>query len=63
MKIGKEFIKRQKYLLEQIGKDSIAIIGAGFKPAPTDLYYLTGFLESDAFAVFIPDRVEGEYIL
>ena len=64
MKIGKEFIKRQKYLLEQIGKNSITIVGAGFKPAPTsDFYYLTGFDESDAFAVFVPGRAEGEYIL
>jgi Xaa-Pro aminopeptidase len=63
MKIGKEFIKRQKYLLEQIGNKSIAIVGAGFKPAPTDFYYLTGFEESDAFAVFVPSRTEGEYIL
>jgi Xaa-Pro aminopeptidase len=29
----------------------------------SDFYYLTGFNEADALAVFIPGRKQGEYIL
>lgn len=58
MKIGKEFINRQKKLLKKIGKNSIAIISN-----PNDIYYLTGFSEANSIAVFVPGRPEGCYII
>lgn len=69
-----EFKKRRKQLMQRIGKGNIALLGS----APTkvrnrdvhypyrqdsDFYYLTGFSEPDAMAVFIPGREQGEYIL
>ena len=72
--INEIFKKRQQYLLQQIGKDGIAIIFAnkerqrnGETVYPyrqnSDFYYLTGFKEPEAIAVFIPERDEGEYML
>ncbi|MEQ1557977.1 MAG: Xaa-Pro aminopeptidase [Methyloglobulus sp.] len=69
-----EFKKRRKQLMQRIGKGNIALLGSS---APkirnrdvhypfrqdSDFYYLTGFSEPDALAVFIPDREQGEYIL
>jgi Xaa-Pro aminopeptidase len=74
MMINEIFKKRQQYLLQQIGKNDIAIIFAnkerqrnGETLYPyrqgSDFYYLTGFKEPKAIAVFIPERKEGEYIL
>ncbi len=60
--------------MEQIGAGNIALIASA--PDRTrnrdveypyrqdsDFYYLTGFNESEALAVFIPGREQGEYIL
>lgn len=69
-----EFAQRRQQLLEQVGKNGIAIIFAaaeysrnGDNHYPfrqhSSFYYLTGFNEPDAVAVFIPGRVEGEYLL
>ncbi|MGZ8191053.1 MAG: Xaa-Pro aminopeptidase [Methylococcaceae bacterium] len=69
-----EFKKRRKQLMQRIGLGNIALIAS----APTrtrnrdvdypfrqdsDFYYLTGFNEPEAMAVFIPGREQGEYIL
>ncbi len=69
-----EFKKRRRLLMQQIGTGNIGIIAS----APTrtrnrdvdypfrqdsDFYYLTGFNEPEALAVFIPGRKQGEYIL
>jgi Xaa-Pro aminopeptidase len=70
MMINEIFKKRQQYLLQQIGKNGIAIIfankerqrnGETFYPyrQGSDFYYLTGFKEPEAIAVFIA----GRYIL
>jgi len=69
-----EFKKRRKLLLNHVGKGNIALISsASMCPRNSDVdfpfrqnsdfYYLTGFNEPEAFAVFIPGRVEGEYLL
>jgi Xaa-Pro aminopeptidase len=69
-----EFKKRRKALMHQIGKGNIALIASAsgrtrnrdveypFRQ-DSDFYYLTGFNETDALAVFIPGRKQGEYIL
>ncbi len=69
-----DFSKRRQHLMAEVEIGNIAIIGS----APTatrnrdidypfrqnsDFYYLTGFGEPDALAVFIPGREQGEYIL
>lgn len=69
-----EFKKRRKQLLQQVGKDNIALIASASTRTrnrdvdypfrqDSDFYYLTGFNEPDALAVFIPGRKQGEYIL
>lgn len=69
-----EFKKRRKQLMQRIGKGNIALIGSAALQArnrdvnypfrqDSDFYYLTGFNEPDAMAVFIPGREQGEYIL
>jgi Xaa-Pro aminopeptidase len=69
-----EFKKRRKLLMQWIGKGNIALISsAGVRVRnrdvdypfrqDSDFYYLTGFNEPDALAVFIPGRSQGEYIL
>lgn len=69
-----EFKKRRHQLMQRIGKNNIAIIASAsvctrnrdvdypFRQ-DSDFYYLTGFNEPDAMAVFIPGREQGEYIL
>ena len=69
-----EFKKRRKQLMQHVGKGNIALIGSAsvrtrnrdvdypFRQ-DSDFYYLTGFNEPDALAVFIPGREQGEYIL
>ncbi|MGZ8137288.1 MAG: Xaa-Pro aminopeptidase [Methylococcaceae bacterium] len=69
-----EFKKRRKQLMQRIGKGNIALIGSASSHIrnrdvdypfrqDSDFFYLTGFNEADAMAVFIPGRVQGEYIL
>ena len=69
-----EFKKRRKQLMQRVGEGNIALIGSAsvrtrnrdvdypFRQ-DSDFYYLTGFNEPDALAVFIPGREQGEYIL
>lgn len=69
-----EFKKRRAALMKQIGKGNIAVIASAPQQVrnrdvhypyrqDSDFYYLTGFNEADALAVFIPGREQGEYIL
>ncbi len=68
------FARRRAAFLSRIGMDSAAVLAA----APTrrrsrdvaypyrqdsDFYYLTGFPEPDAVAVFVPGRKKGEFVL
>jgi Xaa-Pro aminopeptidase len=70
----REFARRRRQLMRQMGKGAIAILPA----APvrirnrdteypyrqdSDFYYLTGFPEPEAVAVLVPGREQGEYIL
>ncbi|OQK16636.1 Xaa-Pro aminopeptidase [Methyloprofundus sedimenti] len=72
--IASEFKKRRELLMNQVGKGNIAIIASAVTRIrnrdvdypfrqDSDFYYLTGFNEADALAVFIPGREQGEYIL
>mgnify|MGYP000037542039 CR=1 FL=1 len=69
-----EFKRRRRFLMEAIGEGSIAIIASATEKnrnrdvdypfrQDSDFYYLTGFAEADAVAVFIPGRQQGEYML
>ena len=70
----KEFAKRRKDLMDQIGENAIAIIPSSelkirnrdaefvFRQ-DSDFLYLTGFDEPEAVAVLVPGREESEYIL
>ncbi len=69
-----EFKMRPQQLLTQIGNNSIAVIPAAPEylrngdadyryRQQSDFYYLTGFPEPEAVAVFAPGRKEGEFIL
>ncbi|MDD2724616.1 MAG: Xaa-Pro aminopeptidase [Methylovulum sp.] len=69
-----EFKKRRQQLLQSVGVGNIALISsAGMHTRnrdvdypfrqDSDFYYLTGFNEPDALAVFVPGREEGGYIL
>jgi Xaa-Pro aminopeptidase len=69
-----EFKKRRKNLMHRIGQGNIALIASASVQTrnrdvdfpfrqDSDFYYLTGFNEADAIAVFIPGREQGEYIL
>lgn len=69
-----EFKKRRQALMQQIGAGNIAIIASASSAIrnrdvhypfrqDSDFYYLTGFNEADALAVFIPGRAQGEYVL
>jgi len=71
---AQEFKKRRKALMDAIGKGNIALLpSAPRRPRnrdvdypyrqDSDFYYLTGFNEDEAVAVFIPGRKQGEYIL
>ncbi len=69
-----EFKQRREQLMAEVGTGNIAIIASAntrtrnrdvdypFRQ-DSDFYYLTGFNEADALAVFIPGREQGEYIL
>jgi len=70
----KDFQRRRKALMRIMEKDDIAIIptaqvhirnrDAEYRYRPdSDFYYLTGFPEPEAVAVFIPGRKHGEYVL
>lgn len=72
--IDKIFKQRQKKLLQAIEKNAIVILFATKEPnhhrktvnpfrQDSDFYYLTGFEESEAIAVFIHDRNSEKYIL
>jgi len=65
---------RRQQLLAELPENSIAIVFASKEPKfhrktifpfrqDPNFYYLTGFPESEAIAVFIPKRAEGEYVL
>ena len=71
---NQEFVRRRRQFMRMIGKQAIAILPA----APirrrngeiehayrqdSHFYYLTGFPEPDAVAVFLPGRVPAEYLL
>jgi Xaa-Pro aminopeptidase len=69
-----EFKKRRKQLMQRIGKGNIALLASSATKVrnrdvhypfrqDSDFYYLTGFSEPDALAIFIPGREQGEYIL
>ena len=69
-----EFKKRRQKLMKQVGVGNIAIVGSASTAVrnrdvhypfrqDSDFYYLTGFNEADALAVFIPGRAQGEYVL
>jgi Xaa-Pro aminopeptidase len=69
-----EFKKRRKTLMQHIGLGNIALIASASNHIrnrdvefpfrqDSDFYYLTGFSEAQALAVFIPGREQGEYIL
>lgn len=69
-----EFKKRRTALMKRIGKGNIGIIASASQHTrnrdvhypfrqDSDFYYLTGFTEADALAVFIPGRKQGEYVL
>lgn len=70
----KDFAKRRKHLMQDMGKDSIAILPTSieqvrnrdvyfpFRP-DSDFLYLTGFWEPEAVLVLIPGRKHGEYVL
>ena len=69
-----EFKKRRKQLIKAIGIGNVALISSASVRArnrdvdypfrqDSDFFYLTGFNEPDALAVFIPGREQGEYIL
>lgn len=70
----KEFTRRRKQLLKMLAPGDIAILPAAnmkirnrdveyrYRP-DSDFYYLTGFPEPEAVAVFIPGREHGEYVL
>ncbi|MCL4112247.1 UNVERIFIED_CONTAM: hypothetical protein GTU68_022741 [Idotea baltica] len=70
----KEFAKRRKDLMSQIGDDAIAIIPSSelkirnrdaefiFRQ-DSDFLYLTGFNEPESVAVLVPSREDSEYIL
>ena len=70
----KEYQRRRKRLMDIINVGNIAILPTAplcmrnrdieypYRP-DSDFYYLTGFPEPEAVAVFIPNRDQGEYIL
>ncbi|MEM8814941.1 MAG: aminopeptidase P N-terminal domain-containing protein [Pseudomonadota bacterium] len=69
-----EFLRRRKQLMRMVGQGGIAILPAApvarrsrdveyrFRQ-DSDFYYLTGFAEPDAVAVFVPGRDSGEYLI
>tara|TARA_R110002049_G_scaffold252264_2_gene427386 strand:+ start:113240 stop:114544 length:1305 start_codon:yes stop_codon:yes gene_type:complete len=72
--VNKEFAKRRKNLMRMIGNDAIAIVPASTVKVrnrdvefdyrqDSDFMYLTGFLEPEAVAVFVPGRSQAQFIL
>ena len=70
----KDLARRRHKLMQSIGKDAIAVIPAATESLrnrdveypfrqDSDFLYLTGFPEPDAFAVLVPGREAGEYVL
>ncbi|MEM6604441.1 MAG: Xaa-Pro aminopeptidase [Pseudomonadota bacterium] len=70
----REFSSRRRRLMAMLEPNSIAIVPAAQAAIRTrdteyrfrqnnDFYYLTGFEEPNAVAVFIPGRQHGEYVL
>ncbi len=69
-----EFSRRRKQLMAHMGRGAIAIVPTAparvrnrdsefpYRP-DSDFYYLTGFAEPEAVAVFVPGRKDGEYVL
>lgn len=69
-----EYAERRQRLFNAMGKGAIAVIASGNEilrngdahfpfRVHSDFYYLTGFNEPEAIAVFMPGRAQGEYIL
>ncbi|MCP3852614.1 MAG: Xaa-Pro aminopeptidase [Gammaproteobacteria bacterium] len=70
----KEFTRRRKHLMQDMGRDTIAILPTAgeqirnrdvnftFRP-DSNFLYLTGFWEPEAVLVLIPGREHGEYVL
>ncbi len=69
-----EFETRRQQLMNQVGQGNIAIIASANNRTrnrdvdypfrqDSDFFYLTGFNEANALAVFIPGREQGQYIL
>lgn len=70
----REFVRRRRRVMAEMDELSIAIVPTAptrqrnrdieyiYRP-DSDFYYLTGFPEPEAVAVFIPGRSQGEYIL
>ncbi len=70
----KEFARRRKQLMRMVGKGNVAIIASTpvkFRNndvefpyrQESDFYYLTGFNEPEALAVFMPGRKQGQFVL
>lgn len=69
-----EFAKRRARLAAAIGSDSVAVVTTApvairnrdaeyaYRP-DSDFFYLTGFAEPEAVAVFVPGRRQGQYLL
>lgn len=69
-----EFSRRRRRLMEMVGRGGIAILPTAverirnrdvhfpFRP-DSDFFYLTGFPEPEAVAVFVPGRAQGEFVL
>ncbi len=71
---AKEFARRRRHLMEMIGHEGIAVVAAAPERTrnrdstyayrqDSDFWYLTGFDEPDAVAVFVPGREQGEFIM
>ncbi len=71
---AKEYARRRRNLMRQMGPGTIAIIPASPERIrnrdveyryrqDSDFLYLTGFNEPDAVAVLIPKREQGEFVL
>ncbi|HEX5418616.1 MAG TPA: aminopeptidase P N-terminal domain-containing protein, partial [Gammaproteobacteria bacterium] len=71
---AREFAKRRRHFLEAIGRGGIAVVPSAplrvrsrdtthpFRQ-DSDFFYLTGFPEPEAVAVFVPGRQQGEFLL
>jgi len=70
----KEYARRRRYLAEQMGPNSIAVLPSSTVKSrnrdvdfhfrqDSDFYYLTGFNEPESVLVIIPGREHGESIL